>query len=109
MDVGELYYELPPDLIAQHPAARRDESRLLVYDRATTEVSHHVFNELPDLLPAGVLTVVNDTRVVAARIRIDDPRGEVLLLEQVEASDVWEALVRPTRRVRAGRRYGPVE
>src|SRR5581483_7657944 len=109
MDVGELDYELPPDLIAQHPAARRDESRLLVYDRATAEISHRVFHELPELLPAGVVTVVNDTRVVAARIRIDEPRGEVLLLEQVEAPDMWEALVRPTRRLRAGRRYGAVE
>jgi S-adenosylmethionine:tRNA ribosyltransferase-isomerase len=106
MDAHELDYDLPPELIAQQPAARRDESRLLVYSRATGEVEHRVFRELPDLVDA--LTVVNDTRVVPARIAIERPRGEVLLLERVEG-DVWEALARPTRRLRAGRRYGSVE
>jgi S-adenosylmethionine:tRNA ribosyltransferase-isomerase len=106
MDARELDYDLPDELIAQHPAARRDESRLLVYSRATGEIEHRVFRELPDLVDA--LTVVNDTRVVPGRIAIDRPRGEVLLLERVE-DDVWEALARPTRRLRAGRRYGSVE
>jgi S-adenosylmethionine:tRNA ribosyltransferase-isomerase len=106
MDARELDYELPQELIAQRPAARRDESRLLVYSRATGEVSHRVFRELPGLVDA--LTVVNDTRVVPARIPIDRPRGEVLLLEQL-GGDEWEALAKPTRRLRAGRRYGPVE
>lgn len=106
MDADELDYDLPPELIAQQPAARRDESRLLVYSRATGEVEHRVFRELPDLVDA--LAVVNDTRVVPGRIAIDQPRGEVLLLERVEG-DVWEALARPTRRLREGRRYGCVE
>jgi S-adenosylmethionine:tRNA ribosyltransferase-isomerase len=106
MDASELDYDLPPELIAQHPAARRDESRLLVYARATGEVEHRVFRELPELVDA--LTVVNDTRVVPGRIAIEQPRGEVLLLERVEG-DVWEALARPTRRLREGRRYGSVE
>ena len=79
MDARELDYDLPPELIAQHPADRRDASRLLVYSRATREISHHVFHELPELVDA--LAVVNDTRVVPARIRIERPRGEVLLLE----------------------------
>jgi S-adenosylmethionine:tRNA ribosyltransferase-isomerase len=108
MRVAELDYDLPPELIAQHPVARRDESRLLVFDRATGDVRHHVFSELPEELPPRTITVVNDTRVVAARIRLDRPKGEVLLLEQV-VGDTWEALARPTRRLRAGRRYGPVE
>jgi S-adenosylmethionine:tRNA ribosyltransferase-isomerase len=108
MRVAELDYDLPPELIAQHPVARRDESRLLVFDRATGDVRQRVFSELPKELPPGTLTVVNDTRVVPARIRLDRPKGEVLLLEQVGA-DTWEALARPTRRLRAGRRYGPVE
>ncbi len=107
MDARELEYDLPPELVAQHPAERRDESRLLVHDRATGETSHHVFRDLPSFVP-GVLTVVNDTRVVPARIPIDRPRGEVLLLEQVDG-DVWEALARPTRRLRPGARYGQVE
>jgi S-adenosylmethionine:tRNA ribosyltransferase-isomerase len=106
MDAHELDYDLPPELIAQQPAAQRDESRLLVYSRATGEVEHHVFRELPALVDA--LTVVNDTRVVPGRIAIERPRGEVLLLERV-AGDVWEALARPTRRLREGRRYGSVE
>jgi S-adenosylmethionine:tRNA ribosyltransferase-isomerase len=106
MDARELDYDLPAELIAQHPAERRDESRLLVYSRANGEVSHHVFWELPDLVVG--LTVVNDTRVVPARIAIEQPRGEVLLLEPVGAAE-WIALARPTRRLRAGRRYGPVE
>jgi len=106
MDAHELDYDLPAELIAQQPAARRDESRLLVYSRATGEVEHHIFRELPELVDA--LTVVNDTRVVPGRIAIEQPRGEVLLLEQV-GDDVWEALARPTRRLRAGRRYGSIE
>ena len=104
----ELDYELPPELIAQHPPERRDESRLLVYSRETGEVRHAVFRDLPDELAPGTLTVVNDTRVVPARIPILQPRGEVLLLERLDG-DEWEGLARPTRRLRPGRRYGPVE
>ncbi len=107
MDVDELEYDLPPELIAQHPAERRDASRLLVYERATGAVRHRSFAELPDEL-SGELVVVNDTRVVPARIPIEAPRGEVLLLELLE-DGTWEALARPTRRLKAGRRYGPVE
>jgi S-adenosylmethionine:tRNA ribosyltransferase-isomerase len=107
MDLSELDYELPPELIAQHPAERRDASRLLVYERETGAVRHRVFGELPEELH-GRLVVVNDTKVVPARIPIDSPRGEVLLLECL-ADGTWEALARPTRRLRPGRRYGPVE
>jgi S-adenosylmethionine:tRNA ribosyltransferase-isomerase len=107
MELHELDYELPGELIAQHPAARRDGSRLLVHDRRTGAVRHRRFADLPEELH-GELVVVNDTRVVPARIPIDSPRGEVLLLERVE-QDVWEGLARPTRRLHAGRRYGPVE
>ena len=107
MDIAELDYELPPALIAQQPATRRDASRLLVYDRATKEVRHRRFSELPDEL-GSELVVVNDTRVVPARIPIETPRGEVLLLERVDG-DVWEGLARPTRRLKPGRRYGPVQ
>jgi len=107
MDVSELDYELPRELIAQRPAERRDGSRLLVYERATGAVRHRRFSDLPDELH-GELVVVNDTRVVPARIPIVCPRGEVLLLERV-GDDEWEGLARPTRRLRAGRRYGPVE
>jgi len=107
MDLEELNYELPPELIAQQPAARRDESRLLVYERSSGAVRHRRFSELPSEL-AGELIVVNDTRVVPARIPIESPRGEVLLLERV-GGDEWVGLARPTRRLKAGARYGPVE
>jgi S-adenosylmethionine:tRNA ribosyltransferase-isomerase len=107
MKASELDYDLPPELIAQHPATRRDASRLLVYERATGAVRHRTFAELPDEL-AGELVVVNDTRVVPARIRLARPKGEVLLLEHV-AGDEWLALARPTRRLRAGDRHGPIE
>ena len=107
MDVAELDYDLPPELIAQHPAARRDESRLLVHDRRDGTTRHRNFSDLPQELD-GELVVVNDTRVIPARIPIDAPRGEVLLLERIDG-DLWEGLARPTRRLRAGRRYGPVE
>ena len=108
METRELEYDLPPELIAQHPMARRDESRLLVYDRMSERVDHHRFAQLPDVL-GDVLTVVNDTRVVPARIPLESPRGEVLLLERLDGDGMWEGLARPTRRLRAGVRYGPVE
>jgi S-adenosylmethionine:tRNA ribosyltransferase-isomerase len=107
MDISDLDYELPPELIAQHPAERRDESRLLVYERATGAVRHRRFSDLPDEL-RGELVVVNDTRVVPARIPIEAPRGEVLLVERLEG-DLWEGLARPTRRLKPGATYGPVE
>src|ERR687887_1376111 len=101
MKLSELEYELPPELIAQRPLERRDDSRLLVYDRATGEVRQRRVSELPDELGPGELVVVNDTRVLPARIPIERPRGEVLLLERV-GGDEWEGLARPTRRLRAG-------
>jgi S-adenosylmethionine:tRNA ribosyltransferase-isomerase len=107
MELSELDYELPAELIAQHPAEPRDASRLLVYERDTGAVRHRSFDELPDEL-GGELVVVNDTRVVPARIPIESPRGEVLLLEKL-GDGTWAALARPTRRLRAGRRYGAVE
>src|SRR5581483_7028741 len=109
MKASDLDYELPPELVAQRPAPRRDESRLLVWSRAEGgEPRHRVFREHTEEVPPGTLAVVNDTRVVPARIRLERPRGEVLLLEPLGGGE-WEALARPTRRLRAGGRYGPVE
>jgi S-adenosylmethionine:tRNA ribosyltransferase-isomerase len=108
MFTDELDYDLPSALIAQRPAPRRDESRLLVYSRASREVRHLVFRELAGELEPRTLVVVNDTRVVPARIPIEHPRGEVLLLERLGGGQ-WEGLARPTRRLRAGKSYGPVE
>jgi S-adenosylmethionine:tRNA ribosyltransferase-isomerase len=108
MRVDELDYDLPPALIAQRPQARRDESRLLVYERVSGKIDHRTFADLPDVA-GDALLVVNDTRVVPARIPIERPRGEVLLLERLDEDGLWEGLARPTRRLRAGGRYGPVE
>src|SRR5687768_10614438 len=110
MRTSELDYELPPELIAQHPLPRRDESRLLVFRRATGEVRHRNFSDLSEEV-AGSLIVVNDTRVLPARLRLRRPGGgeaEVLLLEPL-GDGVWEALARPSRRLRAGARLGVVE
>ena len=107
MDSRELEYDLPAELIAQRPAERRDSSRLLVYDRTAGEVRDRVFADVVGEIAPGTLVVVNDTRVIPARIPIESPRGEVLLLEQRD-DGMWEALARPTRRLRPGR-FGAVE
>ena len=111
MKRSELEYALPRELIAQHPAERRDESRLMVYDRASGEVRHRVFREVREEL-RNELVVVNDTRVVPARLRLQRPSGgeaEVLLLERLNGAGEWEGLARPTRKLREGQRLGPVE
>jgi S-adenosylmethionine:tRNA ribosyltransferase-isomerase len=108
MRVDLLDYDLPRDLIAQRPLARRDESRLLIYDRVSEGVDERTFADLPDVI-GDALVVVNESRVIPARIPIERPRGEVLLLERTASDGIWEGLARPTRRLRAGRRYGDVE
>ena len=111
MRTEELDYDLPPELIAQQPLDRRDESRLLVYERSTGDIRHRVFRELPAELGRGELVVVNDTRVVPARIHTRRPGGgkaEILLLEPL-GDGIWEALARPSRKLRAGMKLAPVE
>ncbi len=110
MRSDELDFALPPELIAQHPAEQRDASRLLVYERGSRAVRHRTFADLTDELH-GELVVVNDTKVVPARLRLRRQTGgeaEVLLIEPLGAG-VWEALARPSRRLRAGEQLGPVE
>ena len=112
MRSAELDYELPVELIAQRPVEPRDASRLLVYERGTGAVRHRRFSELPDELDSEELVVVNDTRVLPARLRLRRPGGgeaEVLLLERTGPDGFWEGLARPTRRLRPGRRLGAVE
>jgi S-adenosylmethionine:tRNA ribosyltransferase-isomerase len=101
---AELDYDLPADLIAQAPAEPRSSARLMVYDRATREVRHRTFSDLPAELREDDLVVVNDTRVLPARIHARRATGgavELLLLEQRPGGE-WEALARPARRLRAG-------
>jgi S-adenosylmethionine:tRNA ribosyltransferase-isomerase len=112
METSALEYDLPPELIAQRPVERRDESRLLVYDRASGDIRHRRFSELAEELSPDELVVVNDTRVIPARLRLRRPGGgeaEVLLLEHVGPDGIWEGLARPSRRLRPGQRLGAVE
>jgi S-adenosylmethionine:tRNA ribosyltransferase-isomerase len=103
MRTDELDYELPPDLIAQHPASPRDSARLLVSDRGAP-IRHRRFSDLPGELWDEDLVVINDTRVLPVRLRARRATGgaaEVLLLEPA-ADGCWQALVRPYRRLRDG-------
>ena len=96
MLTNDFNYELPPELIAQEPAAQRDAARLLVVRRATGALEHRRFSDLPDLLAPGDLLVLNDTRVLPARLLGRKPTGgkiELLLLEEC-ADGTWEALLR---------------
>jgi S-adenosylmethionine:tRNA ribosyltransferase-isomerase len=105
MRSSELDYDLPAELVAQRPTERRDASRLLVHDRRSGETRHRTFAELPEEA-AGHLVVVNDTRVVAARLHLRRETGgevEVLLVEPL-GDGAWEVLARPSRRLRAGER-----
>jgi S-adenosylmethionine:tRNA ribosyltransferase-isomerase len=104
MLTSELDYDLPPDLIAQHPAPQREQSRLLVYRRATGAIEHRRFAELPGLLDPDDLVVANTTRVVPARLHGRRATGGAVELLLLEARDdgAWEALARPSRRLRPG-------
>ncbi len=110
MDTELLDYELPPELVAQQPVEPRDASRLLVYRRESGTIEHRTFAELPAVLD-GELVVVNDTRVVPGRLRLRRATGgavEVLLVEQLDDDGTWEALVKPSSRLRADEMLGPV-
>lgn len=106
MRLSDFDFALPAALIAQAPARPRDTARLLVLDRATGQLAHRVFRDLPEFLrPADVL-VLNDTRVLPARLRARRASGgpvEVLLLRPASGT-TWEALVRPGRRIPPGAR-----
>ncbi len=111
MKTHDFYFELPQELIAQTPIARRDQSRLLALDKDTGRWEHRRFFELPQLLRAGDCLIMNDSRVLPARllgsrVRQDGTLGgtcEVLLLID-RGDNVWECLVRPGRKLRTGAR-----
>ena len=104
MKTSDFYFDLPPELIAQTPLERRDASRLLALDKATGETRHMHFYELPSLLRPGDCLVLNDSRVLPARLigrRAGGGTCEVLLL--IDRGDkVWECLVRPGKKLRPG-------
>ncbi len=104
---SDFYFELPKELIAQDPLEDRSASRLLVLDRETGAVSHHVFREVEDFLNPGDCLVLNDTKVIPARL-LGEKEGtgghvEVLLLKRRQG-DVWETLVKPGKKCRPGAR-----
>ncbi len=106
MDIDLFDYDLPPELIAQYPARERDESRLLVLDRATGQIELRAFKDIVGYLSAGDVLVVNNTRVFKARLlgnRATGAEVEVFLVRRTEDSSLaWEAMVRPSRRVKQG-------
>src|SRR5712692_1468500 len=105
MRVSDFDYDLPAELIAQHPLGERDASRMLIVDRATQTEHDSTFASLPDCLRANDVLVLNNTRVFPARLTGErSPTGgavELLLLREIEPS-VWSALARPGRRLRTG-------
>lgn len=104
MKTSDFNYELPQQLIAQTPLQRRDASRLMTLDKRTGEIGHHHFYDLPQFLRAGDCLVLNDSRVLPARLIGHRPTGgvcEVLLLVD-KGDNVWECLVRPGRKLKPG-------
>ena len=104
MKKSDFYYDLPTELIAQTPLERRDASRLLTLDKRTGATEHHVFHELPDFLNEGDCLVMNDSRVIPARLFGTRPTGgsvEVVLLRDLGGGD-WECLTRPGRKTQPG-------
>lgn len=101
MQTSDYDYELPEELIAQHPPERRGESRMMVVDRTAGTISHRAFADFPQFVGADDLLVLNDTRVVAARFFSDDGRSEILRVEALDER-TWKCLVRPGKRFRPG-------
>lgn len=104
---SDFFYDLPEDLIAQDPLDKRDDSRLLVLDRNTGEIKHDIFHNISDYIRPDDLLVLNDTKVIPARLmgtkEGTEASSELLLLKN-KGNDVWECLVRPGKKLRPGAR-----
>ncbi len=106
MKVSEFDYTLPKELIAKFPAEPRDSSRLMVLNRKTGEIEHRIFRDIKEYLKEGDVLVLNNTKVIPARLYGELPTGgkvETLLIRQVEPS-VWEVMSKPARKLRPGRK-----
>lgn len=105
MKVSDYFYELPEELIAQDPLEDRSSSRLMVLDKDTGEVKHHIFKDIVSMINPGDCLVINDTKVIPARLfgkKVEtDAQIEILLLKRKE-NDIWEALVRPGKKCSVG-------
>lgn len=108
MRSSDFFYELPQELIAQEPLEKRSNSRLLVLDKENGAIGHKTFNELSDYIQKGDCLVLNDTRVIPARLlgEREDTGGKIefVLLRQIEG-DVWEVLLKPGKRAKPGSRF----
>ena len=108
MKVSDFDYELPEELIAQTPLDKRDESRLLVYHRATKTMEHRVFRDIAEYLNSGDCLVINDTKVIPARLlgEREDTGGKMeFVLLRREEGDTWRVLVKPGKRAHIGTRF----
>jgi S-adenosylmethionine:tRNA ribosyltransferase-isomerase len=97
-------YALPPELIASHPAPERDQARMMVLDRKKQSITHRSFRDIIEFVGPQDLLVLNNTKVIPARIRFDKRKAELLLLEQLDAK-TWRCLVRPGHWFRQGRQF----
>lgn len=108
LELADFLYELPQELIAQHPNPNREDSRLLYLDRRSGEIKHHCFKEIVDILRAGDLLLVNDTKVIPARVYAQRSSGgiiELLLLKPLaRAPHLWQAMGSPLRKLKKGER-----
>ncbi len=108
MKTSDFYYDLPNELIAQKPLEERDSSRLMVLDKINGNIEHKIFRDFPTLLNENDCLILNDTRVIPARIygsKLDsDAVVEFLLLKQCE-NDIWQCLVKPGRRAKIGTKF----
>lgn len=108
MNKSDFYYDLPEELIAQTPAEPRDSSRLLVYDRTNDTIEHKHFYDLPDYLKMGDVLVINNTRVLPARIygvkAVTGAKVEFLLHKRINLTD-WEVLVKPAKKASVGAEF----
>lgn len=105
MKTKDFDYNLPKELIAQDPLPHRSESRLLYMDRTTGEISHHIFKEISNYLNPGDCLVINETKVIPARlygVKEDTGAGIELLLLKRRENDIWETLVKPGKKARPG-------
>lgn len=108
MDVSEFFYDLPEELIAQEPLADRKQSRLMVVDKKTGEIEHRIFKDIIEYLNAGDCLVLNDTRVIPARL-LGEKEGtggkiEFVLLKNT-GGDIWEVILKPGRKAKPGARF----
>ncbi len=99
---SDFHYELPEELIASRPLAERAGSRMMVVDRASGKIEHRMFRDFPAFLQPDDLLVLNDTKVIPARVFSDDGKVELLCLDRISPTE-WRSLVRPGKKMRAGK------